>query len=126
MKRLWCSAGVLLLIVLFCGFGTFRVNRICRDAEELLRQAETCVYLGDYEGAKHSIYAAKACWSQHEGFLGIMLQHTQTGDVNVMFPGLMESVRHKNEEEFYLRNAELIASLKQIGRMELPYYFNVF
>lgn len=125
MKRLWFSVGTLALILAFCGFTVYRVNRICGDSEELLRQAETCIYLGDYEGARNSVYYAQTCWKKHEGFLGLSLRHTEADDVEKLFPSLLESIRHKEDAEFYLRNSELIASLKSLSRMELPYYFNV-
>lgn len=125
MKRVWWSVGVLLLIVVLCAWGAFRVNGICRSTEDMLRQAETCVYLGDYEGARQEVFCSHAIWKKHEGFLGIMLRHTETDDIDVMFPAVMESLRQKNEEEFFLRNRELIASFRSISRMELPYYFNV-
>lgn len=126
MKRVWCSVGMLLLIVFLCGWGVFRVNVICKDTEDLLRRAESCVYLGDYEGARQDVYRSRAIWKKHEGFLGVMLQHTQTGDVNDMFPVLLETVRRKNEDEYYLQNAELVSALQRIRHMEIPYYFNVF
>lgn len=125
MKRIWFSAGILLLIVFFCGVSTYRVNRICSDSEELLRQAETCMYLGDYVGAKNSVYYAQNCWNQHEGFLGLALRHTEKDDVDRLFPVLLEAIRHKEDTEFYFNHSELIAALKSLSRMEQPFYFNI-
>lgn len=125
MKRLWCSIGLLAVITGFCAFSAFRVDRICRDASDILRQAETQCYLGNFQSAEDTVYLASALWKKHEAFLGIALRHTETDDIDVMFPGLIESVRQKNPEEFLLKNAEIIAAFRSLSRMELPYHFNI-
>ncbi len=126
MKRLWCSIGLLLTITGFCIYSAYRVNQICKDSTALLREAETQCYLGDYQGAENTVQLSRDLWKKHEGFLGITLRHTETDDIDVMFPALMEAARQKNPEEFLLRNTELIAAFKSLSRMELPYHFNIF
>ncbi len=126
MRRVWWSVGMLLMIVALCTCCVVRVNRVCQSTEELLRQAEICMHLGDTQGARDSVYYARLKWNAHEGLMGLSLRHTETDDVAQMFPAITESIRHKDETEFYMRNAELIGTIKELRRMEIPYYFNVF
>lgn len=125
MKRLWCSIGILAIMIAFCCISTFRVNQICKDTANILRQAETQCHLGNYQSARDTVYLSQAYWKKHEGFLGIALRHTETDDIDLMFPALIEAARQKDGEEFLLRNAELIAAFRSLSRMELPYYFNI-
>lgn len=125
MKRLWCSIGILAVMVSFCCISTYRVNEICRDTANILRQAETQCHLGDFQGAQDTVCLSQSYWRKHEGFLGIALRHTETDDIDLMFPALIQAAHHKDEEEFLLRNTELIAAFRSLSRMELPYYFNI-
>lgn len=125
MKKLWCSMALLAAMVGFCCFSTYRVNQICKDTANILRQAETQCQLGNYHAAEDTVYLSQTYWRKHEGFLGIALRHTETDDIDLMFPALMEAARQGDEEEFLLRNTELIAAFRSLSRMELPYYFNI-
>lgn len=125
MRRLWCSVLLLAVITGFCAYSAFRVDQLCRDSSNLLREAETQCYLGDYQGAENTVYLSRALWKKHETFLGIALRHTETDDIDVMFPALIEAARQENPSEFLLRNSELIAAFKSLSRMELPYHFNI-
>ena len=125
MKRFWYSVAVLVLIVVLCAFSAFRVDNICGDTADVLRQAETQCILGNFQGAENAVYLSQALWRKHEAFLGIALRHTETDDIDVMFPALIEAARQKDREEFLLRNTELIAAFRSLSRMELPYHFNI-
>jgi hypothetical protein len=125
VKKLLWSAGIILLLLLSCCYTTWRVNTICEDAAALLEQAETKCQLGDYEGAEDTVYLSKAVWDRHEYFLGLALRHTESDDVGILYPALLETCRQKDHEEFSLRNLELIAILRHLGRMEQPYLFNI-
>ncbi len=125
MKKL-LTAGILLAVIVgFCTWSTWRVNRICRDAALLLEQAETRCALGDHAGACEKANSAQRLWDCHEGFLGLALRHTESDDVSIQFPPLLESCRQRDSEEFVRRNLELQAMLKHLSRMEIPYYFNI-
>ena len=125
MKKLMIPILLLLLIVVFCTWATFRVDRICGQAIRLLDQAETCCVLGDFDGAGELVFASEQCWLRHEGFLGMALRHTESDDITVQYPPLLESCSHRDRSEFNRRSLELRASLRMLSRMELPYYFNV-
>lgn len=125
MKRLWVSAGMILFMAVFCLVSVYRVENICDETICVLREAETLCFLGDYKGAEDSVYLARANWNRHEGFLGMALRHTEADDAGIMFSAVLEALRRKDELEFGLHNAQLMATLKELSHMEKPYLFNV-
>ena len=125
MKKMFCALGVLVLITGFCWFTAWRVDDLCRTSAQLLEAAETQVMLGDYSAAEETVNHAFRLWNRHEGFLGMSLRHTESDDIGVLFPVLQEACRQKDNGEFLLRTRELTAALRQLGRMEQPYLFNI-
>ena len=125
MRKMALSVGILVLLTAFCWFTAWRVDSLCGKASELLEQAETHAVQGDYAGAGETAAQAFQMWNRHEGFFGMALRHTESDDIVVLFPALIEAAGQKDQGEFLLRIRELKASLRQLGRMELPYLFNV-
>lgn len=125
MRKLWTALLILAAIIGFCTWTTWHVDQICQDTSQLLQEAESCCARGDFEGAGELVFSSQSIWNQHEGFLGMALRHTESDDIGILFPPLLESCRQKDREEFNRRNLELIATLKHLSRMEIPYYFNV-
>ena len=125
MKKLICPVLLLLALLAFCCWSTWRVDVLCEQSAQYLQQAQNRCSLGDFEGAKELVYASKHGWDKHEGFLGTALRHTESDDIGVMFPPLLETCRQRDAEEFSRRNLEMIATLKHLSRMEIPYYFNI-
>ena len=125
MRKLWTAILILAAIIGFCTWNTWHVDQICKDTSALLRQAEISCTRGDFEGAQDLILSSQSIWNRHEGFLGMALRHTESDDIGILYPPLLETCRQKDLEEFNRRNLELIATLKHLSRMEIPYYFNV-
>ena len=125
MKKIAMSLITILLICSICIYSVHRVDKICREASGLLRQAETQCILGNYEGAKEIVRLSQAHWQKNENFLGIALRHTESDDVDILYPSLLEACSQEDSQEFLQRNLELIAVFKQLSRMEMPYLFNI-
>lgn len=125
MKKMALSAGILVLLTAFCWFTAWRVDGICSEASAMLEHAENQAVRGDYAGAGETAAQAFQMWNRHEGFFGMALRHTESDDIGILFPSLIEAAGQKDQGEFLLRIRELKASLRQLGRMELPYLFNV-
>lgn len=125
MKKLLIPTLMLVLLIIFCVWSTWRVQDLCNQSSTLLQAAGVKCDLGDFEGAIDLVYAAKHSWDKHEGFLGTALRHTESDDISTQFSPLLESCRQRDNEEFSRRNLELIALLRQISRIEIPYYFNI-
>ena len=125
MKKFILPSLLLILMVVFCVWATWRADQLCTESADLLERAGSRCEQGDFDGAEALVYEAKDCWDNHEGFFGIALRHTESDDVDILFPPLLESCRQKNAEEFSRRNLELIATFHHLSRAEIPYYFNI-
>ena len=125
MKKIVCSAAVLVLLTAFCWWTAWRVQKLCGQAAAYLDRAETQVALGDYPAAEAYLEDARALWENHEQFFGMALRHTESDDVEILLPALQETCRQRDGLEFLLRSRELSATLRQLGRMEQPYLFNI-
>ena len=125
MKKIYCALGILLVITGFCWFTVWRVDDLCSTSAQLLEAAETQVLLGDYPAAEETVNHAFRLWQKHECFFGMALRHTESDDVGILFPVLQEACRQKDQGEFLLQARELSATLRQLGRIEQPYLFNI-
>ena len=125
MKKLIAPLILLAGIVGFCTLCTWYTEKVCRDTADFLYQAETRCALGDFEGAGELVLASQRQWERHEGFLGMALRHTESDDIDIMYPPLLETCRQRNTEDFNQKNLELRAALRLLSRMEIPFYFNV-
>lgn len=125
MKKFILPILILLLMVSFCVWATWRADELCNQSAQLLEQAGARCIQGDFHGAEDLVQEAKNCWDQHEGFFGVALRHTESDDVDILFPPLLETCRQQDAEEFTRRNLELIATFHHLSRAEMPYYFNI-
>lgn len=125
MKKFILPGLLLILMIIFCVWSTWRADWLCANAAELLEKAGVRCELGDYDGAKELVGEAKQSWDAHEGFFGIALRHTESDDIDILFPPLLETCRQEDAKEFSRRNLELIATFRHLSRAEIPYYFNI-
>lgn len=125
MKKLTAALVLLAAMMGFCLWSTWRVDTLCAKSTSLLEQAETRCALGDFDGALELVYASRRNWDCHEGFFGVALRHTESDDIGILFPPLLETCRQRDANEFFRQNQELIATLRHLSRAELPYYFNI-
>ena len=125
MKKFILPSLLLILMVAFCVWATWRADQLCTSSSELLEKAGARCAQGDFDGAKDYVDQAKKTWEDHEGFFGMALRHTESEEIDILFPPLLETCRQKDAEEFSRRNLELIATFQRLSRIELPYYFNI-
>lgn len=125
MKKLTLPLLLLTFMVAFCVWATWRADALCTQSAELLEKANVRYTLGDYDGASDYVNQSKKIWDDHEGFFGIALRHTESDDIDILFPPLLETCRQKDSDEFFRRNLELIATFHHLSRAEQPYYFNI-
>ena len=125
MKRMLMPLLLLVFVTLFCSVCILRTDQICNETADLIEQAGDRFQQGSYEEAEEFIRRSELCWDSHEGFLGMVLRHTESDDVGFMFPSLLASCQAENRDAFLEKELELEAYLRQLSRMEIPYYFNV-
>lgn len=125
MKKIYLSIAALVLIFACCFYASTKVDKICEAIATELRAAETECILGRYAQAAERVQQAESLWVKNEGFLGVALRHTETDDISVAFPALTEALFLEDDTGFLENNLTLIASLRNLSRMEQPYLFNI-
>lgn len=125
MKKLIAPMLLLIGMVVFCIWSTWRIDQLCGDCISHLERAEVRYAAGDFSAAAEHVRQSKTIWDSHEGFFGMALRHTESDDIGILYPPLLEICRQKDADEFYKANLELIATLRHLSRAELPYYFNI-
>jgi len=125
MKKILLAGLTLLLIFGLCFYAAARVETICDSITEKLHMAETQCHLGYYDHAINSVRDAQTLWTKHETFLGISLRHTETDEIGIEFPVLVETLMQKDSSAFIQENLTLIATIDHLSRMEQPYLFNI-
>lgn len=125
MKKIILSISLLVVITGFCIFATWYTRSICDDTIALLEQSETEIGLGRYDEAYETVFSAQRLWNQHEDFLGLALRHTESDDVDILFPVLKNTCLQKDQSEFLYRNREMTAMLKHLYKAEYPCFYNI-
>lgn len=125
MKKIIISISVLVLMAAICGFSTFRVQRISHKMVSMLEQAENRCISGDFDNAYDIVSESREEWNSHECFLGTALRHTESDEIDILYPVLMTACLHEDPLEFSKLNRELIATIKNLSKMEIPYLFNI-
>ena len=125
MKKLAAPVALIMFILLFCTVCVKITDDICTEASMLLEEADRWAEQGDMERAETLSRESWTLWESNEGFLGMVLRHTESDDISCLYPVLLDCCRVKNIEEYCSRNHELRANLRHLSRMEIPYYFNI-
>lgn len=125
MKKIICAISILIIITGFCVYATYHTRTICDETVSFLEESEKLLYLGRQEDAYETLHSAQANWILHENFLGMALRHTESDDVDILFPILKNACLQEDYSEFSYRNKELIANLRHLYRAEYPYIYNI-
>lgn len=125
MKKIILPVALIAGLLIFCTISVKHTVDISSDVSELLERAQWYAELGDYDRAESLSIDSQTLWQSHEGFLGMVLRHTESDDIDCLYPPLLDACRAENAEEYSRRNHELQAYLRQLSRMEIPYFFNV-
>lgn len=125
MKKILGAVALLGVLVALCWYCTWRVDQVCGQTAGYLLRAEQRCGEEDYPGAREAVEQSWAYWQAHENLLGLALRHTESENVDMGYPGLLEACRQEDGEEFLLRSRELGAVIRQLSHMEKPYWFNI-
>ena len=125
MKKSILAILLLCVMTAFCIFSVIYTDSVCKKTEHQLREAETQCILNNFDSGLEKAEQARETWKKHECFLGVALRHTESDDVDILFPPLLEAIRQEDLNEFMLRNREMTATIRHLARAEMPYLFNI-
>lgn len=127
MRRLWVSAGLVVLLAVLSGLHVWHLNGFTGQLTGLLTQAQELAALEDWEGAARLTRQAKDRWTGHESYLHITLRHT---DIDAILVSLDETLAfleggEKQPAEYAAVNARLLAQLALLVEAEIPTLTNI-
>ena len=118
---------VLLALVLSCAL--LASAALDRQVERTVQQVD-CARLaaerGDFNAALLAADCAAESWQSGLGLLGVLLNHTETDEVQFSFAALRACIAMEQEDEILPRCQELSERLKHIANMEKPFFYNIF
>ena len=127
MKRLYISAGLIVLLAGLSGLHIWHLNGFTTQLTAQLAQAQELAATDDWEGAARLTRQAKERWVGHEGYLHITLRHT---DIDAILISMDEALAflegsEKQSAEYAAVNARLLTQLELLVEAELPTLTNL-
>lgn len=126
MRHIVIGVGIFAAVLLFCLWSGYYVTQTVKSAEESLMQAYELAEQEDAKAALQAVEAASNCWDDHSGYFGTVLRHDEIDGVVGEFARLRITIRSGDNDEFLPTCAALLATLRHIREMELPYFYNIF
>lgn len=119
MHRLWISLAVLITLTGAALFNTYYLSTLTEELSNMLLEAEACVIAGDWDAAIDKTEAALDCWTTHETYLHMVLQHADTDEVLLAFHEARQLLNTQEAGgEYYAANAKLITRIRLLSEME--------
>lgn len=125
MKHLLLGFGILLVTLALCLGGIGLLGYYTGQTLQELRMAEQAMQEENLPNAADCARSAHALWERRVGFCGILLPHRETDDVNRHFARLLAAAAARDEAEFQITCAELIALVEHLPQMERAFYYNI-
>ena len=125
MKHTAFALCLLALLLAFCITTSTLVRNDCQDVNDTLALSRSQASRADFGGASDHLRAAKALWHSHERLFGVLLDHNELDEVNVIFAELAQYAELGDQDDFLAGTARLIATIEHIREMEVPSYHNL-
>lgn len=127
MKRLYVSAGLILLLAALSGLHVWCLGRFTDQLADLLTQAQEQVEREDWAEAVRLTRQARERWADHEGYLHITLRHTDTDAIQISMDEALAFLEggERQPAEYAAVNARLLTQLGLLAEAELPTLTNL-
>jgi len=125
MKHAAIAAVLLAAELVFCLLSAAAVCGTMRETEDLLALSRVQAGNGDFAGAGSSVRAAEEVWNENAGLYGVVLSHADTDEVLRGFAALEQLAGLGERKDFLTRSAELLVSIGQLRKMQLPLLRNI-
>lgn len=118
MKRFWISVTILsVTFALSLGNG-WLLQHWTEQMTALLEQAQSLAEEEQWEQADALTGDAMELWKQKEGYLYVVLRHTEADAVVQQFREVQELLQWGEEAEYTSANARLVEDIKLLAEME--------
>ena len=124
-----CAKFGLLLLALtlaLCLVSLWALGGIIEDTESGLVRAHELAGAGEYAAAADAVGRAERLWQSHELFLGAVLRHSESDELQFLFARLPAYADEDNAAEFQATCLELREHLRHILDTEQPRLYNIF
>ena len=117
---------VLLALVLGCALlASDALDRQVERTVQLVEHARLAAERGDFDAALQAADNATETWQSGLGLMGVLLNHTETDEVQFSFAALRACIAMEQQEEIIPRCRELSERLRHIANMEKPFFNNI-
>lgn len=128
MKRLYLSAGLIVLMAAACAVHIWSISTFTGQLTALLGQAQEQVEQENWGEAARLTHLVKDQWQAREGYLYVTLRHT---DIDAVLLSMDETLAflegdEQQPAEYAAVNARLIGQLELLAEAEKPTLTNLF
>ena len=125
MKRLWISAGLLVLLLAASLANAWYAQKLTGNMGERLRQAQTLTGQGNWDRAEALTRQVYEDWQDHHFYFHTLMRHSDTDQVLRAFRQVLEYLRLQEPDQYNAANADLVAQLELLAEMQQPTVVNV-
>lgn len=119
------GAVLLALTLALCLVSLYALGGIVARADALLSRAQTLACAGRYEEAAEAGEAAAQLWRDRRPFLGAVLRHSESDELEFLFARLPAYKDADARAEFLAVCLELRAQLSHVLDAERPRLYNI-
>lgn len=125
MRRLWISAGILILLLAGSLFNAWYARELTAAMGEQLDQAQQMTRQGQWAQALELTEKVYKQWEDMHFYLHSTMRHSDTDQILRGFRTVMEYLKLQEPDQYNAANADLITMLELLGEMEQPSVVNV-
>lgn len=118
MKRFWISVTILCVTFVLALSNGFVLLRLTEQMTNRLEQAQLLAEQEQWEQASALTEDALGIWTRSEGYLYVVLRHSEADAVAQEFSEVLELLHWGEEAEYTSANARLVEDIRLLAEME--------
>lgn len=126
MKRLWISAGIILLLAVLCGLHVAYLQNVTQDLIEQLETVDPLLSREDWAGAEKVVQSVSETWERQSFYLQATLRHADIDSIRTSLKEIEAYLDNRQDAgECLAATSKLINQLELLLEAELPSLKNV-
>lgn len=125
MKRLWVSAGILVILLITCTFGLIQTKKISKEMIQTLTSAKMATNEGDSDTALKLSQKAIEDWKHSHKILCTFMQHDKLESIDETLAGLPMLSYYRASDAFAADCDRGIAQIQSLNDSEIISIENV-